>query len=322
MKRTTLLICIATVLCSLKALAQWQPMSNLTIFSDDGAKFFLVLNGERYNDTPQTNIRVEELPNPYYDCKIIFEDKNIPTISKSALMLQDIDGVVMDVTYRIKKQGNGKYTLRFFSEVPVQQNMPRPSNVAVYHYGQPNTIVTGNVSNVYETVTVQQTTTGGGGTVGMNVNMGGVGMNVTIPVDDVDVTYTTTTTTTTTTGGGGVYNTPRPQPQNNGGYNGGNAGCRQPMSSMDFEEAKKAVSAIAFEDTKLSTAEQIISANCMNTTQIMAMIKLFSFEDSKVSFAKSAYDRCVDKNNYYKVGGAFTFDGSKTELNNFLQSRR
>lgn len=317
MKRTTLCTLLLTVLCSIPALAQWQPMSNLTIFSDDGAKFFLILNGERYNDTPQTNIRVEELPNPYYDCKIIFEDKTIPTISKSALALQDIDGVVQDVTYRIKKGGNGKYTLRFYSEMPVQQNMPRPSNTTVYHYGQPNVMMAGTQSNVYETVTVQQTTTGAGATVGMNV--GGVGISMTVPVDEV--TYSTTTTTTTTSSGGG-YSNVNPRPVNGGSFNNNNGGCRQPMSGMDFEEAKKSISSISFEDTKLSTAEQVIAANCLNTTQIMAMMKLFNFEDNKLAFAKSAYDRCVDKNNYYKVGGALTFDTSKGDLNQFLQGRR
>mgnify|MGYP006936251527 CR=1 FL=1 len=46
--------------------AQFMPTANLTIFSEDGNKFFLILNGERQNDVAQTNIRLEELPQPYY----------------------------------------------------------------------------------------------------------------------------------------------------------------------------------------------------------------------------------------------------------------
>lgn len=67
--------------------AQFLPTANLTIFSEDGNKFYLILNGERQNDEPQTNIRIEELPQPYYNCKIIFEDKSMKEISKNMLML-------------------------------------------------------------------------------------------------------------------------------------------------------------------------------------------------------------------------------------------
>ena len=51
--------------------AQNQRTGNLTIFSEDGDKFYLVLNGEKQNDIPQSNIRIEELPQPYYSARII-----------------------------------------------------------------------------------------------------------------------------------------------------------------------------------------------------------------------------------------------------------
>ena len=77
------------IFVSITAQAQWTPTANLTIFSEDGDKFYLILNGEKYNEEPETNIRVEELPNPYYNCKIIFADASLPEISKSMLMLTD-----------------------------------------------------------------------------------------------------------------------------------------------------------------------------------------------------------------------------------------
>ena len=103
----------------------------------------MILNGEKYNDVAQTNIRIEELPNPYYNCKVIFEDKTLPAISKNALMLADANGVMQDVTYRIKKDNKGKPVLRFFSFVPAQQNMLRPTNCTTYRFGNPNSIIAG-----------------------------------------------------------------------------------------------------------------------------------------------------------------------------------
>lgn len=318
MKKFTLLL---LMIASIPSFAQRQPMSNLTVFSDDGAKFYLILNGEKYNQTPETNVRIEELPNPYYDCKIVFEDKNIPVISKNELELVDMDGHPSDITYRIKKDGRGKYSLKYYSSLEIMPSRPRPANCAVYQFGHPNELLVGSDGHVYETVTVQQTTTTGG-TMGVNMNVGGmgVGINMTVPADEM--TMTTTTTTTTSSSGVGTNISPRPRPGQGGQVDNYDTGCRNAMGPRDFEDARKTISAISFDDTKLSTAGQIIQSNCLNTGQIITLIKVFSFEQNKLEFAKMAYDSCVDKNNYYKVVSAFTFDASKNELNDYLQARR
>ena len=51
------------------------------------------------------------------------------------------------------------------------------------------------------------------------------------------------------------------------------------------------------------------------------MLGVFSFEDSRLDFAKFAYDRTHDIGNYYKVNEGFTFESSIEELNDFIQSR-
>ncbi|HRG88846.1 MAG TPA: hypothetical protein PLW44_07500, partial [Chitinophagales bacterium] len=43
-----------------------QAIGHLTVFSDDGDKFYLILNGERQNAVAQTNIRIEDLNQPQY----------------------------------------------------------------------------------------------------------------------------------------------------------------------------------------------------------------------------------------------------------------
>ena len=88
MKTITLLF----LMCFATATAQWIPTANLTVFSEDGAKFYLELNGERYNTDAQTNVRIEELPNPYYSCKIVFEDPKLPVLAKDNLMVADYEG--------------------------------------------------------------------------------------------------------------------------------------------------------------------------------------------------------------------------------------
>jgi hypothetical protein len=44
-------------------------------------------------------------------------------------------------------------------------------------------------------------------------------------------------------------------------------------------------------------------------------MKLFSFEATKLEFAKYAYNKVSDKENYYLVNDAFQFESSIEELN-------
>jgi hypothetical protein len=320
--------------CGFGASAQWRPTGNLTIFSEDGLPFYLILNGERYNDVAQTNIRIEELPNPYYNCRIIFQDRAIPELSKSVLNIVDADNIMQDVTYRIKRDNKGRNVLRFYSFIPAQQNMVRPANCAVYRFGAPNVLIAGPgfVAN-----------TGRGGT-NVNVNVGGTSISVNTPgggrvssnssyTDSRDYSYQNDVRYNDDRGryNDSRYNDSR---YNDNRYNdnrfndsrqsnnNGRGNCRMAMNAADFNEARNSVAASSFDDTRLSTAKQIISANCMSAAQITTMLSVFSFESSKLDFAKFAFPFCVDKNNYFKINNAFSFESSKTDLNNYVQSMR
>ncbi len=156
------------------------------------------------------------------------------------------------------------------------------------------------------TITTQQTTTGnpGGATINMNIN----GM----PATTTQQTTITTTTTTTSTDPGTAA-----QPQSTAAAP---TGCVSPMMHDDYESAKQSITAKDFEDTKLTLAKQIAGANCMSAEQIRGIMKLFTFENSKLDFAKFAYAHCCDKTNYFKVNDAFQFDSSSQELNTYISS--
>ncbi len=303
--RSIIIICFY-LFTAIAAKAQFMPTANLTIFSEDGNKFYLILNGERQNDVAQTNIRLEELPQPYYNCKIIFEDQSLKDVSKNMLMLADANGVMQDVTYKIKKDKNGKQSLRFFSFIPAQQNMVRPANCAVYRYGNPGIIIAG--PGYMEQTRIVQGNRGNGG-AGIQINGGGVNVNMNVE----DPYYNNQRGT-------------RRQDISNHYYNDNNnamQGCYNAyaMQSRDFDEARNTLKNEGFDETRLDMAKQIASTNCLNTTQISALCQLFSFEGSKLEFAKYAYDHCTDPKNYFKLSNIFSFSSSKTELNNYIQGR-
>lgn len=115
---------------------------------------------------------------------------------------------------------------------------------------------------------------------------------------------------------------------NHGGNQGGNYGGNQGgahngpqnlcMPTPEFNTALNSIRSDNFESGKLNKAKQIISRNRMCTAQIVQIVRLFSFESNKLEFAKYGYQYCTDKNNYYQVTDAFSFQSSKDELLKFI----
>ena len=91
------------------------------------------------------------------------------------------------------------------------------------------------------------------------------------------------------------------------------------MNPQDYEEVCHLISEESFDSSKLTVAEQVVSSNPMTASQILGICKLFSFESNKLSFAKFAYTYCVDKNKYYLLNEAFSYESSKRELNEFIK---
>ncbi len=294
-----LLACI--VLLPLFSFAQ----SSITIFSEDGDKFYLLLNGQKQNELPHANVRIDGLTQPYYKAKIVFEDKAKGDIDKSIPVNDPATNANADVVYKIKNK-DGDMKLRYFSAQPVQPNYTPPADVYVMHYGQP-----APAANTVTQTTV--TTTQVNPNTSMNVNAGGVSMTVNMPDANMSTTTTQTTVTrsTTTSTSDNGYSQEQPVQA---------AGCQYPMDFGSFKSAKETVEKASFEDTKLSTAKSILGGNCVSAEQVMQICKLFSFEASKLNFAKFAYSKTTDKGNYFKVNNVFDFDASKTELNNFVSN--
>ncbi len=188
--------------------------------------------------------------------------------------------------------------------------------------------------------------TGSGTGENVNISMGvnGVGINMNVNVTEGGSTSTTTggsatrttttrtTTTTTTTGGAttmkpaDVGGRPAPAPVKEPevysmpGYTG-KIGCPWPMTGPEFAEAKKSIEAKSFEDTKKNMAMQIAGDRCLTVEQVKGIMSTFSFEDTKLEFAKFAYGHTYDISNYYKLSDAFSFESSMEELNEYVRSR-
>ena len=317
---------LAFVLLSVVSLA--QNSSNLVVFSEDGLKFYLILNGIRQNDVPVTNVKVVDLIQPYYSAKIIFEDPKQPVLEKKILQLTDAEGKGnLEVTYKIKRNNKQVNVLRFFSQVPIAQAIPVTQDIAVYHYNvTPMPEISTTVVTQETTVTSGSNVNTSAGTNGtstnVNVNMGGMGVNMNVNINEPNINATTTstsytTTTTTTTSNNNVNNYTNTSVQNNS--NSSSCDATYAMSNSSFSSAKQTITKQSFEDTKLTTVKQILKSNCLSSAQIKEVMLLFNFEANRLEVAKIAHNRCVDKNNYFLLNDAFQFESSVEELNESIK---
>ena len=281
--------------------------SNLTIFSEDGDKFILYLNGLQQNTISQANLRLQGLVQPYYKARIVFDNAAKAPVDKNIQVVDPSTQAAADVVYKIKNK-DGEMKLRFFSAQQVQQNYAPPADVHVVQYGQPDQATT-----VTQTTITTTNVNGGAGSANMNVTGGGMNLNVNIPDPSMGGSSVTQTTTTTTH----TYS----QNDNNGyATQPAQTGCQYPMDDNSFMAAKETINQSTFEDTKVSSAKAILTSNCVSTDQVVQICQLFTYEQSKLNFAKFAYSKTTDPGNYFKVGNIFTYDNSKTDLNHFISN--
>jgi hypothetical protein len=318
-----------TLIIALSAFAQ---NSNAVLFTENGERFQVVLNGVIQNTTPSTNVKLTDLIAPNYKMKILFEDKNLGEIDKN-LFLE----AYAENTFNIKRKSNGEWVIRVLSITPLAQLPPAPpsvpnQNVVVYHatpipVAPPTTTTTTTTTTYNDPMNDNVNINFGINGIGLNMNVNGTGTGTT--TSQTTTTYSTTTTTTPTQ----VYVAPPPTTTTTvvvqepaqvyvmPGYSGP-TGCPYPMSQQDFAGIKSSIMSKSFENTKLEIAKQVLGQRCMTSAQVSEIIRVFDFEATKLDFAKFAYGRTFDIGNYYMVNDVFDFESSISDLNGYINSYR
>lgn len=331
--------------------------NNLVVFSQDGDKFSLIVNGLRQNLKPETNVKVTGLNAPNYKVRVIFENAGLAPIDQNVYMMDGGENVTnKEFTYVIA-MGKKGLKLKPQSVADITPQGPAAAGQVIYVFNP-----YGDATSYSTTTTTGSTTTSGTSTnTGVVVVPNNTGAQTTTTVSDGTGGTNSTTTTTTTTGTGTSDNINVGMNANGGSVgisinvNDGTGGtatststtttttstttsgtatstvvapppssnqCVFPMSASDFANAKKSVEGQSFEDKKLKVAKQILNTNCMSTAQVKEIMGLFSFEDSKVDWAEFAYGKTTDFNNYYQLNDGFTFSSSVDKLNDYIEAHK
>ncbi|MDD4748157.1 MAG: DUF4476 domain-containing protein [Salinivirgaceae bacterium] len=333
-------ITISLLLITLVSMA--QPAA-LNVFSE-GELFQVSINGKKINSKPETSVMAFDITDENIQIFITLPNQNNLVI-KQAIMVRP--GQLMKTL--VKQTGKGKWVARYQGEEPLphkkevvkepmkSETLTINSTIAPANQLKVSTTTTSVPENQVQIITNINEKTGSvtatvndenvGNNVSINTSFDGNNLNMT--VTESTTTTITTTTTTTSTGGKTVdnaavtINTTSPQtviPVMDVSVVEPTKGCI-PMNSADFSSAKNSIASKSFEDSKITTAKQIIKANCLKADQMMQIMKVMGFEASRLEIAKFAYQYCYDKNNYFKVNDAFEFEFSIDELNEYIEAQ-
>tara|TARA_R110000850_G_scaffold274786_2_gene412814 strand:- start:49494 stop:50141 length:648 start_codon:yes stop_codon:yes gene_type:complete len=87
-----------------------------------------------------------------------------------------------------------------------------------------------------------------------------------------------------------------------------------------FFQLKSSVKNESFDSGKIELLETTIKHHNFNSYQIKELMTLLTFDSGRLEFAKAAYTRVVDPENYFLVREALSYSSSKSELTDYINS--
>jgi len=93
------------------------------------------------------------------------------------------------------------------------------------------------------------------------------------------------------------------------------------MDDASLQTLIQTMKNVSFEDKMLAVAKTALKNRALKTDQVHQLLQQFTFEQNKLEMAKFAYDKTIDKNNYYTLYNDFTFNNYSTQLDKYINSK-
>ncbi len=299
------ILSVALLLCTSTLFAQ----SSLIIFSEMGENFSATFNGEKLNDEPTSRVEKHGIMQEMGKVIVRFEDASKGIVTKNLFFDPNTEYV-----YNLKLSKKGKYVVRMISSGPAKQQEPEvvyvPEPVETTEVHQVQTTQSTNMNTTTNTtINVNEETN----SENVSINVQGIGISM-----NVQTTSQFTETSNMSIDQSSNVNVETTNQPTEVAATTGN--CGMPATDSDFDMASSSISSKSFEDSKLSIAQEVAKNKCLTSSQIKKIMELFSFEETRLDFAKFAYSYCFDPDNYYQVYDAFTFELSIDELKEHIDN--
>ncbi|MDX5347530.1 MAG: DUF4476 domain-containing protein [Hymenobacteraceae bacterium] len=95
--------------------------------------------------------------------------------------------------------------------------------------------------------------------------------------------------------------------------------CNNLLDQYALDYLFQSIGSKTFESSKVTIAKQAVSGGSVLAEDVKRIMELFTYESSRVDFAKFAYHYTCDKQNYFIVNDAFEYSSSIDELNRYIR---
>jgi hypothetical protein len=290
-----------------------QVINNLVVFSNEGEKFTLILNGEKQNPFPVSKVRVFDLTLEVYKVTILFENRDLKTHNTTLTFF----GTNNECHFALNRRGR-KHSMDYVTSnkiIPVVEEPEEnqsPSNTNSDNSNNDGSDNSGSNSN-----SIPDNSSNGGNTdVTINTKNGGIGIGnngVSVNTHGVNVNLdpkNKSTNTSVNVLGKDISITKSLK-----------TGCKSSMATLEFNESFKSVTKQTGDTLRMIEAEKIITNNCLQTSQVREILGSLKSDLSKLKMAKMAYSHTSDLNNYGKLEDSFESEDGKRDLKNFIKSQ-
>lgn len=264
-----------------------QRINNLVVFSNEGEPFTLIMNGERYNETPQTRVRVTGLTLKEYQVRLIFKNPKLKDHDTKLTFFS----TGWECEFALNPHGRKRHTMDFFTQKRME-GFDQPQNTS-----SSNTIQNTGSDNT----NISQNNTGSGGSYTV------------VPTETVSSAPVNTVMT-------GPGMTPVNQPGNPVYVNTNDGSINVNMGNEQYQLYKNDIIKQVGDVAREAKALAMLKNNLLTTVQVKDAMSLLSSEKTKLAFAKRAYHHTRDRENYNLIVDAFPDQASKDDLEKFIQS--
>ncbi len=96
---------------------------------------------------------------------------------------------------------------------------------------------------------------------------------------------------------------------------------RENDQRVSFRNTLQVIKNQSFDSERLKIAKHAAANGELTSHEVSEIAKLFSFESTRLDFAKYAYDYTIDKKNYVVVHQVFQFSSSVSQLQDYISQR-
>lgn len=97
-----------------------------------------------------------------------------------------------------------------------------------------------------------------------------------------------------------------------------NTQCTTAISTYLFKQKSREVSEARTESDRLNRAKRLIGSYCLNSEQVKEVASFFLNDYDRLVFAKAAYQKTVDPENFYDVYDAFAYFSTVFRLHDYV----